>query len=53
MDQKTEHRPRRPDFAASYEGTCSVCDDEILVGDRCTYEDDELVHYDCAGEDAD
>lgn len=35
-------------FEAMYHGRCAVCDDEINEGDEVTYDDDELVHVECA-----
>lgn len=35
-------------FRARYPARCAVCDERIEVDDLVLYEDDELVHADCA-----
>lgn len=35
-------------FEAAYPGRCAACDDEINEGDEVTYDDNELVHVECA-----
>jgi hypothetical protein len=37
-------------FEAQYFGTCGACLEPIKPGDDVTYEDDELVHDDCAND---
>lgn len=39
-------------FTAKYEGHCYNCGDPIEPGDDVTYDDDEIVHAECA-EDVD
>ncbi len=35
-------------FEARYHGRCGLCDGDIEPGDLVVYEDDELVHAECA-----
>jgi hypothetical protein len=35
-------------FEARYHSTCGVCLEPIEPGDEVTWEDDEVVHEDCA-----
>lgn len=40
-------------FQARYRGRCLACDDQIEPGDDVCYDEDDLVHAECADEDDD
>lgn len=35
-------------FQAKYPGQCGRCDNRIQVGEHVHYDDDELIHVECA-----
>ncbi len=35
-------------FIAAFHGTCAACGEPIDPGDEVLYEDDDLIHEDCA-----
>lgn len=37
-------------FTARYPGSCPACRESIDVGDDLIFDDDQAVHFDCAGD---